>query len=195
MSMLEYNEIREGKVIIHEDEPWVVISSHVFRKQQRKPVNATKLKNLLSGRMVEMSFQATDKVDQADLEKRTVKYLYSAKGECWFSEIKDSSTRFSMKNETIGDKIKFMKENSEVDFVTFENDDGEEVIVSVDIPVKVDLKVVEAPPSVKGNTAQGGNKQVKLETGAMVNVPLFIQEGEVIRVNTETGEYYERVQK
>ena len=88
-----------------------------------------------------------------------------------------------------------MKENTEAEFVTFENEDGEEVIVSVDIPVKVDLKVVEAPPSVKGNTAQGGNKIVKLETGAMVNVPLFIQEGEVIRVNTETGEYYERVQK
>ena len=195
MSMLEFNEIREGKVIIHEDEPWVVISSHVFRKQQRKPVNATKLKNLLSGRMVEMSFQATDKVDQADLEKRSVKFLYSAKGECWFSEIKDSSKRFSLKDEVVGDKKKFMKENTEAEFVTFENEDGEEVIVSVDIPVKVDLKVVEAPPSVKGNTAQGGNKIVKLETGAMVNVPLFIQEGEVIRVNTETGEYYERVQK
>ena len=95
----------------------------------------------------------------------------------------------------VGDKKKFMKENTEAEFVTFENEDGEEVIVSVDIPVKVDLKVVEAPPSVKGNTAQGGNKIVKLETGAMVNVPLFIQEGEVIRVNTETGEYRERVGK
>jgi elongation factor P len=77
--MLEYNEIRERKVIIYEDEPYEVITSHVFRKQQRKPVNATKLKNLLTGKVLEISFHVSDKVDEADLEKSEVKYLYNAK--------------------------------------------------------------------------------------------------------------------
>ena len=94
--MLEYNEIRERKVIIYEDEPYEVVSSHVFRKQQRKPVNATKLKNLLTGKVLEISFHVSEKVEEADMSTRDIKYLYANKGEYWFCEVNDPSKRFSL---------------------------------------------------------------------------------------------------
>lgn len=191
--MLEYNEIREKKVIIYEDEPYEVISSHVFRKQQRKPVNATKLKNLLSGKMLEISFHVSDKVDEADLEKREAKFLFLNKGEYWFSDVKDQSKRFLIPIEKIGNpQYKFLKSNMIVDLKIFENEKEEEILVSVELPVKMEFVVKQAAPAVKGNTATGATKAVVLENGTELFVPLFINEGEKIRINTETGEYVER---
>jgi elongation factor P len=89
----------------------------------------------------------------------------------------------------IGTQVKFLKENSDVDAMLFDD-----IVIGVTLPIKVELKVTEAPPAVKGNTANGANKQITLETGAIVNAPIFIQEGEIVRINTETGEYVERVQ-
>ncbi len=191
--MLEYNEIREKKVIIYEDEPYEVISSHVFRKQQRKPVNATKLKNLLSGKMLEISFHVSDKVDEADLEKREAKFLYVNKNEYWFSDAKDSSKRFTLAVEKIGNpQYKFLKANMLVDIKIFENEKEEEILVSVELPIKMEFLVKQAAPAVKGNTATGATKAVILENDTEIFVPLFINEGEKIRINTETGEYVER---
>lgn len=186
--MLEYNEITARKYIIYEGDPYEVIDSHVFRKQQRKPVNATKLKNLITGNIKEISFHVSEKVEEAELGKRDIKYLYANKGQYWFCEVNDPSKRFMLPENLVGDKIKFMKQNSIIKAVTFEDQ-----TIGVEIPVKVDLKVTEAHPAVKGDTAKGGSKQIKLETGAIINAPMFIMEGEVIRINTETGEYAERV--
>ena len=186
-TMLEYNEVKERKYIVHNGEPFEVLTSHVFRKQQRKPVNATKLKNLITGRVIEHSFQVSDKVVEAEIESRDIKYLYNNRGEFWFCEANDASKRFSMKNEIVGPAGQFLKANSVVSILTF---DGR--FVGLKLPIKVDLKVTEAPPAVKGDTAKGGSKQVTLETGAIINAPLFINPGEVIRINTETGEYVER---
>lgn len=191
--MLEYNEIRENKVIIYEDEPYLVVSSHVFRKQQRKPVNATKIKNLLTGKVLEISFHVSEKVDEADLEKREVKYLYVNKGEYWFSLVNDPSKRFTIPKEKVGDpQYKFLKENMIADLKIFENESGEELFVSLDIPIKMEFIVKEAAPAVKGNTASGATKAIVLENGTGIYVPLFINEGDVIRINTGTGEYVER---
>lgn len=186
--MLEYNEIKERKYIIFDDEPYEVLSSHVFRKQMRKPVNATKLKNLISGRVVEHSFGATDKAEEADIEYRNIKYLYNNRGEWWFCEENDPSKRFKLTPEFLGDAVKFLKVNSIVEAKLF-NDN----IFGINLPVKVELKVTDAPPAVKGDTAKGGNKYITLETGASITAPMFINEGDVIRINTETGEYVERV--
>lgn len=186
--MLEYNEITVHKYIIYEGQPFEVVDSHVFRKQQRKPVNAVKMRNMISGSMKEVSFHVTDKVDAAELSKRDIKYLYTNRGEIWFNEINDPSKRFQLSTELVGDRIKFMKPNSLLNALIFE-----ERIIGVEMPIKVDLKVTEAPPAVKGDTAKGGNKQITLETGAIINAPLFVNPGDVIRVNTETGEYTERV--
>jgi elongation factor P len=190
MAMLEYNEVKERKYILFEGEPFEVLESHVFRKQQRKPVNATKLKSLLTGRIVEHSFHVSDKVDEAELSHRNIKYLYQNKGEYWFCEETDPSKRFKLDANLISESIKFVKQNSVVEALIFD-----ERIIGVQVPIKVDLKVTEAADAVRGNTVQGGTKLVKLETGAEINVPMFIVEGEVIRINTETGQYVERVGK
>ncbi|MEK7642684.1 MAG: elongation factor P [Patescibacteria group bacterium] len=186
--MLEYNEITLGKVIIFDNEPWEVIASHVFRKQQRKPVNATKLKNLISGRVTENSFHVSEKVEEAAIENKDIKFIYVAKDEYWFHEINDQAKRFSLKEEQIGYGSKFLKKDAVLKAMVFD-----EKIIGVKLPIKVELKVVEAPPSMRGNTAQGGNKVVKVETGATVNTPLFVNEGDVIVINTQNGEYVERV--
>jgi len=186
--MLEYNEIKEGKVIILDGEPWEVINSHVFRKQQRKPVNATKLKNLISGRVTERSFHVSEKAEEAEITTKDIKYLYTNKGEWWFCEANDPSKRFSMSEGAVGTGSKFLKQNSIVQAVVYD-----EKIIGVKLPIKVELKVIEAHPAVKGNTAQGGTKAVKLETGAEIQVPMFVKEGDVLRINTETGQYTERL--
>ena len=188
--MLSYNEIKPRTYVVMEGEPYEVLSSHVFRKQMRKPVNATKLRNLITGKVMEYSFHASEKAEEADMLSREVKYLYNNKGEYWFCEKNASDKRFSLTEDFIGTAGKFMKPNSPIELLSF----GERNI-GVTLPIKVELKVTEAPPGIKGNTAQGGTKVVTLETGATINAPLFVQEGDILRINTETGEYVERVQK
>jgi elongation factor P len=186
--MLEYNEIKERKYIIFDNEPYEVLSSHVFRKQMRKPVNATKLRNLISGRVVEHSFGASDKAEEAEIEYKNVKYLYENKGERWFCEESDPSKRFKLTDELLGVGVKFIKPNSVVEAKIFD-----EKIFGITLPIKVELKVTDAPPAVRGDTAKGGNKLVTLETGAAITAPMFVNEGDILRINTETGEYVERV--
>lgn len=190
MSVLSYNEILAKKVIIFNDEPHLVVSNHVFRKQQRKPVNVTKLKSLKTGRVVEYSFHQNENAEEAELEKKTITYIYESKGEYWFHETSDKSKRFALSADLIGPGGRFMKTNSEVEALVW----GEEII-GVSLPIKVDLKVTEAMAAVKGNTAQGASKEVTLETGATIMAPMFINEGDVISINTETGTYSERTTK
>ncbi|OHA88692.1 MAG: hypothetical protein A2741_02340 [Candidatus Zambryskibacteria bacterium RIFCSPHIGHO2_01_FULL_43_27] len=186
--MLEYNEITEHKVIILDGAPYEVLNSHVFRKQQRKPVNATKLKNLITGKVTERSFHVSEKAEEAEMEEKEVKFLYTNKGEWWFCEINDPSKRFSLPAELIGERGGYLKPNTLVGVIIFE-----EKIIGVKLPIKVDLKVTEAHPAVKGDTAKGGSKQVVLETGATLQVPMFVKEGDIVRINTETGEYTDRI--
>ena len=190
MAMLEYNEILPKKVILVGDEPYEVLDAHVFRKQMRKPVNQTKLRHLITGKVTEQAFHVSEKVEEADLSTKNVKYLYTNKGERWFCAENNPADRFMLSAETIGTGGQFLKPNMIVEALVFD-----EKIIGVKIPIKMELKVVEAPPAVKGNTAQGGSKLITLETGATLNAPLFINEGDVIRVNTENGEYVERVDK
>lgn len=192
--MLEYSEITERKYIVFENEPYEVIASHVFRKQQRKPVNATKMRNMLTGRIVEHSFHVSDKAEEADITKKEVKYLYTSKGEFWFCDATNPSNRFELPEVMIGTAAKFLKTNTIVDAMMW--DDGktdEGKIIGLKLPIKMDLKVTEAHPATKGNTAQGASKMVVLETGAEIQVPMFIKEGDMIRVNTDNGEYTDRV--
>lgn len=190
MAILEYNEILPKRVILMDGEPYEVLDAHVFRKQQRKPVNHTKLRHLISGRVTEMAFGASEKVEEADLSTKAVKYLYQNKGEWWFCAVNNPADRFKLEESTIGPAGQFLKPNSEVEALVFD-----EKIISIKVPIKVELKVKEAPPAVKGNTAQGGSKQIVLETGAVLNAPLFINEGDIVRINTELSQYVERVDK
>ena len=190
MAILAYNEILGKKVIVFNDEPCMVLDHHVFRKQQRKPVNITKLKGLISGRAYENTFHVSETAQEADLDKRQIVFIYESKGEYWFHEQGNPSNRFIVSTDTIGEQARFMKPKSEVGAVIYN-----EKIIGVNIPIKVELKVTEAAAAVKGNTSSGATKAVVLETGATVYVPMFINEGDVLSINTETGQYTERVSK
>ncbi len=193
--MLEYNEIKERKIIIHENEPCEVVSAHVARKQAMKPQNQVKLKSLLSGRTWNTTFHASDKAEEAEVTKSKVKFLYTNRGEYWFSDIDDPSNRFQLSETIIGkDTAKYLKENEEVESLVWDNN-GEEQIINIKLPIKMEFTIKEAPPSIKGNTASGGGKIATLENGVKITVPFFLNAGDKIRVNTETGEYAERVQE
>jgi len=198
MSLLDYNEIREKKVIIYDDEPCVVVSSHVARTQMRKPTNQTKLKSLTSGKVFQAVFQASDRAEEAEIEKRDAKFLYAQpqKNEWWFADAKDSKTRIKLTTDEVGDVAKWIAEGSDVMIKFFIKDDDEEVVIGVETPIKVEMRVKDAPPNVRGDTATGGRKTVTLENGTELSgVPLFIEAGDIIRINTDLGEYVERVEK
>ena len=185
--MLTYNEILSKKYIVYEGQPFEVLDARIFRMQQRKPVNQTKLKNLFTGKVTEVTFHQADKVDEADINSREIKYLYTNRGEYWFCEVADPSKRFAPKEDVVGAGGRFLKPNSLIEVLTW-NDR----MIGLKLPIKVELKVTEAPPAIKGDTAKGGTKVITLETGATVNAPMFISEGDVVRINTDTGEYVER---
>src|SRR3989344_7692188 len=205
MAMLEYNEILKGKVILVGDEPYEVLDAHVFRKQQRKPVNQTNLRHLITGKVTEQAFHVSEKVQEADLSTKSVKCLYAKQGlpagrqgEQWFCDEKNPADRFMLSAETIGTGGNFMKPNMLVEALVFDDPSSElgaGKIIGIKIPIKMELKVTDAPPAVRGNTAQGGSKLITLETGTTLNAPLFINEGDLVRINTTTGEYVERVDK
>ncbi len=186
--MLDYNEVTLRKWIVFDGDPYEVLDSHVFRKQQRKPVNAVKMRNMISGRIVEHSFHVADRVEEADISNKKVKFLYNNRGQWWFCDEKDPSKRFELTEELLGDGRKFLKTNALVDALVYD-----EKIIGIKLPIKVELEVTDAPPAVRGDTAKGGNKVITLETGATLNAPMFIAPGDVVRINTETGEYVERV--
>jgi len=195
MAQLQYNEIREKKIIIHNDEPCEVIESHVARTQQRKPQNQVKLKSLIAGKTIAATFHVSDSADEADIEKRDVTFLYANKGEYWFCDPNDKANRFKLGEELMGNTSRFLKQNGNVTALVWTNEDDEEKIIKVTLPIKMDFKVKEAPPAVRGDTSKGGNKIITLENGATLNAPMFINEGDVVSINTETGDYVERLNK
>lgn len=182
------NDIKKGINVLHENEPYVVVEANFVRMQQRKPVMQTKLRNLLNGKTVEVNFHPGDRVEVADMQRKKVDYLYND-GEKFFFMSQDDFEQFEIPKETIGNSAGFLKDGDKVDALYF-NDNP----VSISVQPKVELKVTSAPEGVRGDSAQGRvTKVAEMETGLKINVPLFVKEGDVIRINTETGEYVERV--
>jgi elongation factor P len=190
MAVLSYSEITPKKVIIFNDEPYLVLSYHVFRKQQRKPVNITKLKNLKSGRVVENTFHVNEVAEEADIETRNITFIYRKGSEYWFNVTGKPSERFSLPEDQVGDQGKFIKERSELNAMVFDDE-----IIGIKIPIKIELKVTETVDASKGNTSGNALKESIVETGAKVMVPMFINQGDIIAINTESGDYSERVEK
>jgi elongation factor P len=188
--MLKYNELKIGTMFKFEGIPYEVLEYEFLRMQQRKPVAKTRIKNLLTGQVIERNFHQNEVLEEIEVEKENITFLYSHRGEFWFCEKGNPKNRFKLEESKIGPAAKFLKQNSET--LALKLDDQ---ILNVKAPIKTDLKVTEAPPGERGNTAQGGSKLATLETGAQISVPLFVNTGDVIRVNTETGEYVERVEK
>src|SRR3989338_5947077 len=147
MAILSYNEILKGSVIDYNNEPYEVLSAHIFRMQQRKPVNQTKLRQLVGGKVVEISFHQNETVTEADVSTMQAQYLYTNKGESWFAEAGNPKNRFSFLEDAVHDKVQWLAPNSLVDVLTYE-----EKPMTIKIPVKVELEVKKAPAALKDKT-------------------------------------------
>lgn len=185
--MLSLNEIKTGKIIQVSDQPYLIVKTDHHKMGRGGAVLKTKLKNLIDGSILDKTFQGNDKADEADTETKKANYLYKDENDAHFMD-NDNYEQFTISLEQIGNKARFMKDGIDMDILYFAGKP-----VAVQIPIKLELKVVSAPPGVKGNSAGNVTKQVELETGAKLNVPMFINEGDVIKVNTDTEEYAERV--
>lgn len=190
MAKLQYNEISQKRTVIMDGDPYVVLSSSISKKDRQKASNNVKMKNLRTGNVVDRTFHQSDVLQEADIEKQEIKYLYNNRGEYFFCEPDNPRERFTLAEEVVGHLGNFVNENSLVEAVVFDDE-----IMSVITPIKVQLKVTEASEAVKGNTSSGATKEVTLETGYLAQVPQFINQGDIISINTDTGQYSERVEK
>lgn len=184
--MLGINEIKAGKFIVLNGEPFKVLYDEHSKTGRAGAVLRTKLSNLITGAALDKTFQGADKVEEADITRTKAQYLYKEGQDFAFM---DSNTyeQFSLPSEVMGDIPSYLVEGVEVTIINFNGNP-----INVELPVKVNLKVVESPPGIKGDTASGGDKLVTLETGLKVTTPLFIKEGDILIINTEKGEYVSR---
>ena len=188
MSVLpSLNSIKVGLTILFGGEPYQVQTANFVRMQQRKPVMQTKMKNLINGKVLEYSFKAGERVEEAELERTKGDYLYTDQSGVYFM---DSSTyeQTALDPTLLGERAKLLKDGMQVDILSF---NGKPITIS--LPPKVELRVQSTPPGIKGDSAGHVTKQATLEGGLIVLVPLFVKEGDTVRVNTETLEYTERV--
>lgn len=184
--MLNLNEIKIGKVLEVSGEPFLVIKTDHHKMGRGGAVLKVKLRNLINGNILDKTFQGNDKADEAQVQKKKANYLYKDDVNAILMD-NETYEQFEIPLEQIGDKQRFLKDGTDVDTLYFDNKP-----VAIEMPVKMEFKVTESPPGVKGNSAGNVTKQVIIETGATVNAPMFINEGDVIRINTDTGEYVER---
>jgi len=187
--MLTYFDLRKGVEFLLDGEPYEVLEFQQVYKAQDAVVSKVKLRNLITGKVTDKTFHQGDTFEEAELEKIEMKFLYSNRGKFGFCEAQNPAKRFELEQNQIGENAKFLKPNQTATAVLFK-----EKVISIVTPIKVNLKVTEAAEGFKGDSAQGGTKTVTLESGAEINVPLFIKQDDIIEVNTETGEYVRRVE-
>ncbi|MDO8648513.1 MAG: elongation factor P [Candidatus Peregrinibacteria bacterium] len=185
--MYTITDLKPGRAINIDGDPYLVVSSQFGRKSQSKANMQCKLKNLKTGAVISRNFQGSEKIEPADVGYRKVQFLFRDQTSCTFMDL-ETYDQFSLQLTTLEGVADFLTDGLEVDALLF----GENPI-GIQLPSTVNLKVVETIPGVKGDTATGGNKPAKLESGLTVNVPLFVNEGDRVKVNTETAEYMERV--
>jgi elongation factor P len=184
--MLGINEIKTGKNITLDGDPYVVLYHEHSKTGRAGAVLRTKIKNLATGAVLEKTFQGADKIGDADITKSKAQYLYrEGKNFCFMDS--ESYDQFSLPEEVLNSMAQYLVEGTEVTILNFDGNP-----INIEIPVKMTFRVMEAPPGIKGNTASAGDKVVILETGMKLTTPLFVKEGDQVVVNTEKGEYVSR---
>lgn len=183
------NDLRKGTMVICNGELCQVVDVEFVRPGNWRAMAQTKLRNVKTGAIFQQRYQATEKVDEANVDTRLMQYLYESDN---FLHFMDTETyeQMEMDKDLLGDQKKFLVEQMEVYVKIYEDS-----AVGVELPPSVELEVIEAPPNVKGNTASGGSKHVVCAGGHTLTVPMFIESGEIIRVDTRTGDYLERARK
>lgn len=184
--MISSNDFRPGVTIEIDGMVWQVVEFQHVKPGKGAAFVRAKLKNLQTGSVVERTFNAGEKVPNAQVERKPMQYLYGEDGSYYFMDV-ETYDQVMLTKEQLGDALNFIKEEMEITVLFFNG-----TVIGVDIPNSVELKVVETEPGIRGDTATGGVKPAKLETGYVVKVPLFINEGDVLRIDTRTGAYLER---
>lgn len=186
--MISYSQLEKGIKIILDGQPYEIVETARSFKARGHSVLQTKLKNLKTGNLISKTFHPSDSFEEAEVSRKQAKFVYVHRDKYVFSQKDDSSQRFELTKEQVGEKSKFLSSNQIVELIIFKDE-----IINFNLPIKINLKVIEAPPAEKGNRAEAGTKIIVLESGAKINAPLFIKEGDVLEINTETGEYNKRV--
>jgi len=184
--MINAGELRKGGKMMYEGNPHIVVDFQHVKMARGRPHVKAKLKNLLTGSVIEKSFLTTESFDEPDLENRTMQYLYEQTGEYYFMDLK-TFDQFPITTDTLGDSRWYLMENEEYSVMLYEGNP-----ISVDLPPAVVLTVVESEPAVKGDTVSNITKAAKVETGLEIKVPPFVKEGDKVKIDTRTGEYIER---
>lgn len=185
--MIDVNELRKGVTFTMDGELYRVIDYQHHKPGRGKAIIRTRLRNLRSGATIDKNFISGDRVQDIRLDHQTVQYLYTDGDFYYFMDV-ESYEQFPIPDALLEDAKPFLMENMEIELSSYE---GERL--DVDLPITVDLEVVEAPPGFAGDTAQGATKEVTLQTGFKLHVPLFINEGDVLRIDTRDGRYVTRV--
>ncbi len=184
--MISSNEFKTGVSIQLDGEAYMVVDFQHVKPGKGAAFVRTKLKNVRTGAVQERTFDAGEKIPRAHLERRSMQYLYQD-GDSYIFMDEENYEQIPLSADQIGNEIKYLKENMVCMILFFQGN-----IIGIDFPAQVELTVVQTEPGIKGDTASGGSKPAVMDTGAVVRVPFFINEGDVIRVNTKTGEYIER---
>lgn len=184
--MLGITDLKTGTKIVLDNDPYLVVSYSHSKMGRGGAVVKTKLKNLKDGSTIDKTFQGSDKVDEADLSRKTAIYLYSDEENSFFMD-NETFEQFSLPNKKIENEKKFLTENATLDILYFESEP-----INIELPIKMKFQVVSAPPAIKGNTAGAVTKKVTISTGAVIDAPIFIKDGDTIVVNTTDGSYVER---
>ncbi len=185
---INFSDLSRNMVIELDGQPWQVMDYERHKMQQRAPVTRIKMKNLLSGAVVERTFQRYDTdFTVAEIDNRETQYLYTDGTYFYFLD-QETFDQYELTRETLGDTLNYLKENMIVEMVFYKGSP-----INLNLPTHVELAVADTPPAFRGDTAQGGNKPATLETGLRINVPMFITPGTIVKVDTRNGQYTERV--
>lgn len=187
--ILSIASLRPGTAITLDGTPYIITWSQFHKVAQGKGTMKTTLKNLVTGSTIQRTFSGNDRIAGADLSFKKAQYLYEEQDGYAFMDLQ-TYDQFTIPKDLVCDNAKFLVENAEISIRYFE-----EKPIGVELPPKLDFKVTGTDPGVRGDSAQGGTKPATLETGAVIQVPLFVNIGDVVRVNTDTGQYVERVKK
>jgi len=185
--MISTSDFKNGMTIEFDGDVYTIVDFQHVKPGKGAAFVRTKLKNVRTGGVTERTFRAGEKVARAMMDRREMQYLYSAGDEYYFMDT-ETFEQMALQSEQLGNDVKYLKENMNIGVVIYQ-----EQVMGIELPVSVGLIVTETEPGIKGDTASGGSKPAKMETGLVVQVPFFINPGDVLRIDTRTGEYIERV--
>ena len=183
---LSINEIKAGLTILVDNEAWVVVETQHVKPGKGAAFVRAKLRSLKNSSIQERTFRGDEKIEEAFIDERKLQYLY-ASGEIYHFIDQDNFEEMTIPKEILSDKAKFLKDNLGVTAYFYKDE-----ILNINLPNFIEFKIVHTEPGIKGDTAKSGTKPARIETGAIVQVPLFINAGDKIKMDTRTGEYVER---